>query len=117
MGESLITPEAVSECIVGVGLQIVGFDPLNFAWEPAFFGADSYVLEFVRYPKVLREIHNLTAGLYPSEYPSYRPHVTVDKELWTAVSDNNIQADQVLIVEPKLELWCRGEKTHTWLMT
>lgn len=58
--------------------------PLFYDWEPVVFNSGNeihYVLEFTKFAALIPEMHD-ALNFRPDDFPTYRPHITVPKDVW-----------------------------------
>lgn len=78
--------------------------PNFYEFRPEIFefkGVEHYVLEFTKFSPNITDIHN-AVNFRPDDFPTYRPHVTVDKDFWHVIRNKNLK-----INSPEIE-WYFG---------
>lgn len=99
-------------------LAIIGRIPLQrtmwfageFLWTPTIF-ARGHVLELVKYPAELLEIHQ-RFDIIEDQFKPWRPHISVPREYWIKVDSQGLTPEMEELTFGEIEL-CLGRVNKT----
>lgn len=110
LGTIAVDSSEVQNKIKGIKTSITE----QVTWQTTVFNTPRgpvYVLELTHFPPQLNQIHDALASLYPDDHPTYRPHITLPKELWEQINTQEMTPEQAGLVFGQLELRVLGVKT------
>lgn len=87
--------------------------PIVHEWQPEIFGTKNdggvKVLEFTKFDPGMAELRKHLDHLRTDDYPSWRPHVTVDEDIWQFIKDNGLKLTDVDFRVKPLEMKLNGQ--------
>lgn len=108
--ESPVTGEEIEEALKGLDLSPLSLSEI--AWKPVEFESKEWnkikVLELTKFPKRLQDMHDRLEKFHHDQYPNYRPHVTVEDDLWEYVQLNKLSPGDLGMKIGKLTFTSRG---------
>jgi 8-oxo-dGTP pyrophosphatase MutT (NUDIX family)/oligoribonuclease (3'-5' exoribonuclease)/predicted nucleotidyltransferase len=112
LGKSPATKEELLKALEDVDTT----PPENFQWEAVTFDSkndgDVKVLELTEFPENLKDLHDSLEQFREDDYPEYRPHITVEDDLWEKIKRDSIQPGHALVEMGPLSIDIRGEKYY-----
>lgn len=112
LGVNSATKEEILEAMEGVDKS----PPMEFQWQPIEWDSKNdgkvKVLELLGTPENLKGLHDSLEQFREDDYPEYRPHITVEDDLWEKIKRDSIQPGQALVQMGPLSIDIRGEKYY-----
>jgi oligoribonuclease (3'-5' exoribonuclease)/8-oxo-dGTP pyrophosphatase MutT (NUDIX family) len=90
--------------------------PEEFQWRPIEWDSKNdgkvKVLELLGVPENLVDLHDSLEEFREDEYDEYRPHITVEDDLWEKIKRDNIDPSKALVQVGPLSIDIRGERFY-----
>lgn len=117
-GDTPITIEEISDVLDKLPDFDKPFNMSEFEWQPVVFHTNNDgkvpVLEFTKVPDVVSAIHDALSTFRKDDYPNYRPHITVSREIWEQVADGELTPKDAGLSFLPLELSIGGLVKYKW---